>query len=113
MNWRGVLEIAWWRTSPRHSGGDISAAKVYRDQWWARQIKLKSKIHQSYYSLLFISTLRFVSIPTPYICKESVGDSRNYWKGRRTKESVADRCSVYFIKKILNGGPRKDAFVRC
>jgi hypothetical protein len=49
----------------------MSAAKVCRDQQRTRQKKLKSKICHSYYGFLFISNVRFVSIPTPYLVATS------------------------------------------
>jgi hypothetical protein len=41
--------------------------KVRCDRQWARQKKLTSKVRCSYYCFLFISAVRVVSIPTPYV----------------------------------------------
>jgi hypothetical protein len=41
--------------------------KAYRDRRWAHQKKRRSKLRRSYFGFLFISAVRVVSIPTPYI----------------------------------------------
>jgi hypothetical protein len=61
-----VREIAQRRTSPRRSSGDMSAAKVRRNRRRSRLKKHRSKGPRSYNGFLFISAVRFVSIPTSY-----------------------------------------------
>ncbi len=68
-----MREIVRQRTLPRHFGCNMSAEKSVSRSAAGPVKKLRSKICRSYYSFLFISGVRFVSIPTLY-CS-------GYWEG--------------------------------
>jgi hypothetical protein len=71
-----VREIAQQQTSPRHSGSDTSAAKSAQQSAVNPSKKTLSKVPCSYYGFLFISAVRFVSIPTLYLLQQKNAQAR-------------------------------------